>query len=66
MKRETGREKALALLLSGKKITSHKACKVLGWKFATRISEAIRELEGMGVEVNKGKYKKRFRTYQLK
>ena len=62
----TGKQKAIDLLLAGKPFTSQQANRVIGWKFATRLSEAIRELSKKGFHVEKHTYKKRFRTYQLK
>jgi len=63
---KTGKQKAIDLLLTGKPFTSQQANRVIGWKFATRLSEAIRELSEKGFQVEKHTYKKRFRTYQLK
>lgn len=62
----SGKQKAIDLLLTGRVITSQQANKILGWKFATRISEAIEYLAERGILVEKGTYRRRFRTYQVK
>jgi len=65
-KEKTGKQKAIDLILTGKPFTSQQANKIIGWKFATRLSEAIKELSEKGLQVEKHIYQKRFRTYQLK
>lgn len=61
--KKSGKQIAKEMLLSGNVYTSHDYNKKLGWKWATRLSEARRELEEQGYEIKTTKFKKKFRSY---